>query len=194
MISIRIHIFVQLFRSYKYKKDARFLYFTFPIVYRFSNEREIKISLVPKFLRFQTRILLSQPQQRSPDIFTRIDTRERYIRISRSKKNLAVGRLNRDLSWFASRNSIGIAKRPPRSESNFSSGRKDSFLLRPVARNPTVPRFNELSPPPPLSLSLSKDHLEVPLFLFLFSFLSFSKSGIWAPSARIHACSLHTSK
>lgn len=191
MISItrRIHIFVQLFRSYKYKKDARFLYF--PIVYRFSNEREIKISLVPKFLRFQTRILLSQPQQRSPDIFTRIDTRERYIRISRSKKNLAVGRLNRDLSWFASRNSIGIAKRPPRSESNFSSGRKDSFLLRPVARNPTVPCFNELSP---LSLSLSKDHLEVPLFLFPFSFLSFSKSGIWAPSARIHACSLHTSK
>lgn len=174
----------------------------------------MKISLekqnrAEKFLRFRTRILLLRPKHGL--IYLQGSIHACYIRISRGNKNPAGGRLNRDLSGTAPRNSIGIAKRP-RDQNRISHRAKRFFFIG--ARCPESGRapfqwalFFSLSLRITMNFSLSFS-----FYIFLFSFSSlFSFSFLFfflfdrcrGPSdpcrhssalACIHACSLHTSK
>lgn len=177
------NIFVRLLRSWKKRWH--------PLSNPSSIFERTSISLdswSPKFLRFHTRILLLQPQ-RSPDIFTRIDTHERYIRISRSKKNLPVGEIKSRFKLVRVAKLDRNCKKAPSIGIEFLIGaEKIPFYCDPLLGIRPCPV--SMSSP---SLSLSP---RITLFLFSPFFLSFffQVGDKGAPSARIHACSLHTSE
>lgn len=181
------NIFVRLLRSWKKRWH--------PLSNPSSIFERTSISLdswSPKFLRFHTRILLLQPQ-RSPDIFTRIDTHERYIRISRSKKNLPVGEIKSRFKLVRVAKLDRNCKKAPSIGIEFLIGaEKIPFYCDPLLGIRPCPV--SMSSP---SLSLS---LQGSPFFFLFLFSPFFHSFFFqvgdkgAPSARIHACSLHTSE
>lgn len=174
------NIFVRLLRSWKKRWH--------PLSNPSSIFERTSISLdswSPKFLRFHTRILLLQPQ-RSPDIFTRIDTHERYIRISRSKKNLPVGEIKSRFKLVRVAKLDRNCKKAPSIGIEFLIGaEKIPFYCDPLLGIRPCPNELSLQWALPLSLSLSKDHPFSSFSFFpLFSTLSFSKSGIRGPLRR----------
>lgn len=167
------NIFVRLLRSWKKRWH--------PLSNPSSIFERTSISLdswSPKFLRFHTRILLLQPQ-RSPDIFTRIDTHERYIRISRSKKNLPVGEIKSRFKLVRVAKLDRNCKKAPSIGIEFLIGaEKIPFYCDPLLGIRPCPVSMSS---PSLSLSLQGSPFS---FFPLFSSLSFSKSGIRGPLRR----------